>query len=243
MLIAVILSLAVMGRAAEEKDRADKPGKAAGGLSQKFLDARAAALKDLKGEAEVVFMGDSITAGWNRNGVKEIWVKNFSKYNPVNFGVPGYAATHLVDYTAHGGLAGLHPKAAVILIGVNDTNSLKETADEIVGNIKKIVGNLRGQFPNLKIIITAIFPRGPQAERKETWEDKGSKRMAIITAANKEIVKLDDGNTIRVLDLTEKFLVNGRPTTELQGDLLHLTPKGYQVWADGLTPLLAEVLK
>jgi len=228
MLIAVILSLAVMGRAAEEKDRADKPGKAAGGLSQKFLDARAAALKDLKGEAEVVFMGDSITAGWNRNGV---------------IGVPGYATTHLVDYTAHGGLAGLHPKAAVILIGVNDTNGLKETADEIVGNIKKIVGNLRGQFPNLKIIITAIFPRGPQAERKETWEDKGSKRMAIITAANKEIVKLDDGNTIRVLDLTEKFLVNGRPTTELQGDLLHLTPKGYQVWADGLTPLLAVVLK
>jgi lysophospholipase L1-like esterase len=67
--------------------------------------------------------------------------------------------------------------------------------------------------------------------------------MAIISAANKEIAKFDDGKTVRVLDLTEKFLVDGKPTKDYQSDLLHLSQKGYEVWAAGLTPLLDEMTK
>ena len=219
-------------------------GEQAGKLSDKFLGMRQKALSGVKpDEAGLLFLGDSITAGWNRNGVIEIWRKNFARYNPVNFGIPGYATSHIVHYTTNGGLDGLHPKAVVILIGINNTNGLKETGDEIAADIKKIVATIREKLPGTKIIVTSIFPRGPQAERQETWENKGNQRMAIITAANKEIAKLDDGKTVRVLDLTEKFLVNGKPSTEYQGDLLHLTPKGYELWAAGLAPLLEQMTK
>jgi lysophospholipase L1-like esterase len=212
-------------------------------LSQKFLTMRENAMRDVKGDVGVLFMGDSITAGWNRSGVKQIWEKSFGKYNTLNFGIPGYATSHLVSYTAFGGLDGIKPKVAVILIGINNTNGMKETGEQIASDIKKIIQNIHEKLPDTKVIVTAIFPRGPQAEREETWENKGNQRMAIISAANKEIAKFDDGKTVRVLDLTEKFLVDGKPTKDYQSDLLHLSQKGYEVWAAGLTPLLDEMTK
>lgn len=216
----------------------------AGQLSEKFVGMREKALSGVKREeVGLLFLGDSITAGWGRNDVAKIWRENFGKYNPVNFGVPGYATGHVLQYTKNGGLDGLRPKAVVLLIGVNNTNGLKETGDTIAADIKQIVQTVREKLPGTKIVVTAIFPRGPQAERQETWENKGNQRMAIITAANKEIAKLDDGKTVRVLDLTNQFLVNGKPTKEYQGDLLHLTPKGYALWASGLKPLLEELIK
>ena len=44
-----------------------------------------------KGEAQVVFLGDSITAGWAGNG-KEVF-KEYAKYNAANFGIVGTASS------------------------------------------------------------------------------------------------------------------------------------------------------
>lgn len=213
-------------------------------LSQKFLDMRQGALTNVAGQVGVLFLGDSITAGWRRSGATgKLFKDSFGKWNPVNFGIGGYTSGHVLQYVENGGIAGIHPKAVVLLIGVNDTNGLKDTGDQIAGRVKRIVESIRKQEPATKIIVTAIFPRGPQAERQETWENKGNQRMAIITSANKEIARLDDGKSVRVLDLTEKFLVDGKPTKELQSDLLHLSAKGYEIWAAGLVPLLTDAMK
>src|SRR5207253_2072256 len=38
-----------------------------------------------QGNVDLLFVGDSITAGWNA----DIWQKNFSQYKPANFGIGG----------------------------------------------------------------------------------------------------------------------------------------------------------
>ena len=38
-----------------------------------------------QGGVDLLFVGDSITAGWNR----DIWQRNFAQYHPANFGIGG----------------------------------------------------------------------------------------------------------------------------------------------------------
>src|SRR5688572_486415 len=40
-------------------------------------------------DTEVLFIGDSITQGWEGNGAKEVWEKHFAKHKAVNLGIGG----------------------------------------------------------------------------------------------------------------------------------------------------------
>jgi lysophospholipase L1-like esterase len=59
---------------------------------------------------------------------------------------------------------------------------------------------------------------------------------------NEIISKFDDGERVHFLDISEKFLdQNGRLTKDIMPDFLHLTPKGYGIWADAIEPKLKEL--
>jgi lysophospholipase L1-like esterase len=48
---------------------------------------------------------------------------------------------------------------------------------------------------------------------------------------------------IHFMDIGAKFLQpDGTLTKEIMPDLLHLSAKGYQIWADAITPKLAELM-
>ena len=58
------------------------------------------------------------------------------------------------------------------------------------------------------------------------------------------IAKLHDGQHVFYLDIGAKFLQpDGTLTKEIMPDLLHLSAQGYQIWADAITPKLAELMK
>ena len=65
------------------------------------------------------------------------------------------------------------------------------------------------------------------------------------SSVNAIIAKLDDGGkTIKYLDIGERFLdKEGNLSKELMPDLLHLSERGYEIWADAITPTLTEMLK
>ena len=61
---------------------------------------------------------------------------------------------------------------------------------------------------------------------------------------NQIIAKLDDGKMIKYLDITPKFLnAEGGLEKAIMPDLLHLSEKGYQIWADAIKEPLADLLK
>jgi len=184
-----------------------------------------------EGNAELVFLGDSITAGWGKNA--EIWDKSFGRYKPENFGIGGDRTQHVLWRITNGELDGLKAKAIVVMIGTN--NSSTDPADGIAEGVKVIVETIRQKQPQSKIVLLAVFPRGEKLTANP-GRDK-------LNEVNSIISKLHDGKNIHFLDIGSKFLqADGSLTKEIMPDFLHLSPAGYQIWADAIGPKLAELL-
>ncbi|MBM3876388.1 MAG: GDSL family lipase [Verrucomicrobia bacterium] len=178
----------------------------------------------------MVFLGDSITAGWG--GQKAIWDAAFGKYKPANFGIGGDRTQHVLWRIQNGELDGITPKAAVLMIGTNNSGS--DSAEGIAKGITAIVKHLRSKTPHTRILLLAVFPRGPMPN---PTRDK-------LKQVNDTIARLDDGKSVFYLDIGAKFLEpDGTLTKEVMPDFLHLSAKGYQIWADAIGPKLAELVK
>ncbi len=174
---------------------------------------------------DLCFLGDSVTAMWPG----DLFNKYYGQLNAVNFGVGGDRTQHVLWRLANGELEGTTPKVVVLLIGTN--NSVFNPPEEIALGVEAVVKTLRTKFPQTKILLLAIFPRRDALRAK-------------TDAANKIIAKLDDGKMIRYCDLCPMFLdKEGKVQGVLMADDVHLSRNGYEVWAKGMNPLLAEMMK
>ncbi|MBK8039429.1 MAG: GDSL family lipase [Verrucomicrobiaceae bacterium] len=189
-----------------------------------------------EGKAQLVFLGDSITAGWGSK--KEIWDKAFGAYQPANFGIGGDRTQHVLWRIQNGELDGIKPKVCVLMIGTNNVGS--DPAEGIAKGVTAIIETIRAKQPQAKILLLAVFPRGEFAStpaKANTGRDK-------LKQVNEIIAKLDDGKNIHFLDIGSKFLQSdGSITKAIMPDFLHLSAPGYQIWADAITPKLAELMK
>jgi lysophospholipase L1-like esterase len=196
------------------------------------------------GPIGLLFLGDSITERWKV--APHIWEAYYGKYQPANFGIGGARTQNLIWQIEHGELDGIAPKVTVLMLGTN--NSLEYNAEEIAAADRKIVAMVRAKLPQTKLLVLGIFPRGPREAKgvalTQASFDDAAKRMRTITAVNSDLAKLDDGNTIRFLDIGAVFLgQDGKIPNAIMPDQLHPGPAGYQLWADAMQPLLDSMLK
>jgi lysophospholipase L1-like esterase len=185
-----------------------------------------------KGGVEVVFIGDSITQGWGNN---KTWKKYFEPLKAANFGIGGDQTGHVLWRITEGKeLDEITPKVAVLMIGTNNTGG--HSAEQIAEGITLIVKTIKEKTPKTKVLLLAVFPRDTKP---------GTKNRVKIAEINKIIAKLDDeGKTVKFLDIGEKFLEpDGTLSKEVMPDALHLSAKGYEIWAEAINPTLQEMLK
>ena len=195
------------------------------------------------GPIGVLFLGDSITEGWNN--APHIWEKYYGKYQPANFGISGDQTQHVIWRIENGELDGLTPKVVVLMIGTN--NSAGHTGAQIAAAVKKIVEMIRARIPGTKVLLLAIFPRdarrNPDGQITEAATADAAKRVAANDRANALIAKLDDGANVRFLNINAAFLGrDGRIPWTIMPDQLHPTAAGYQLWAEAMQPLLDEMM-
>jgi lysophospholipase L1-like esterase len=123
-------------------------------------------IEQSKGAGDVVFLGDSITHGWEG---QKAWEEHFGAFKPVNLGIGGDQTGHVLWRITDGHeLDNLKPKAAVIMIGTNNTGG--HSAEQIAGGIKAIVEELKKQKPGIKILVLGVFPRGGSGDAERTAE-------------------------------------------------------------------------
>ncbi len=186
-----------------------------------------------KGDAGVIFIGDSITQGWEGAG-KKVWADSFAKYKPVNLGIGGEQTTHVLWRITEGKeLEPINPKLAVMMIGTNNMGG--HTPEQIAGGVKKIVETLREKKPDMKILVLGIFPRSAKAT---------DKIRVKVNETNKLIAPIADNKHVFYKDFGKNFLTaDGTLERKIMPDLLHLSPEGYQIWADAIKDELATMTK
>ena len=119
-----------------------------------------------KGIGDVIFLGDSITHGWES---QKAWREYFESFKPVNLGIGGDQTGHVLWRITDGHeLDQLKPKVAVVMIGTNNTAG--HTAQQIAGGIKAIVEELKRQKPDIKILVLGVFPRGGSGDAERSVE-------------------------------------------------------------------------
>lgn len=185
-----------------------------------------------KGDIDLVFIGDSITQGWEGAG-KEAWQKYYGHRKPLNLGIGGDRTQHVLWRLENGNIDGIKPKLAIVMIGTNNSNGQDNTAEEIGEGIQAIVKKLRSDLPETKVLILAVFPRG---EKPNSQREKNA-------AASKIASELADDKMVFFMDIGKEFLEDdGTLPKEIMPDYLHLSPKGYEIWASAIEPKVAELL-
>lgn len=184
------------------------------------------------GDIGLVFLGDSITQSWETNGAAA-WSRMYAQRKAANFGISGDRTQHVLWRIDNGNFDGIEPRAIVLMIGTN--NSHDNTPKEIADGVMAIVQRLRDKLPETKVLMLAIFPRGPE---------KGDDRRRVNAQATRQFRRIVDDRMIFFADIGEAFMEpDGSLSKDIMPDYLHLSPDGYELWAEALEPHLAPLLE
>ena len=176
-------------------------------------------------DVDLLLLGDSLMDAWR--GQKALWEERFAPLKAANFGMMGDRTEHLLWRLRHGALA-RRPRAAMLLIGANNLGWGGQGVDSTAAGVEAVVNELRPA----RILLLALFPQGDSPDdplRSKIQETNA--RLARIAG-------------VRFLDLGPLFLKSdGTLARELMPDGVHLSDKGYRVWADAVREPLAELLR
>jgi lysophospholipase L1-like esterase len=194
--------------------------------------------KARKGGIDLYFEGDSITRRWGTSDAQykeflDNWNRNFFGWNAGNFGWGADSLQNNLWRLENGELDGVHPKVIVLMGGTNNlraASTAEAMVDEVTTVIAACLDIMRKKAPDATVILMGITPRnGPF--------------MPVIDRINERLSALADGKRIRYLNINARLAdASGKLLEGVTVDGLHLSARGYQIWADALKPILTELL-
>ena len=197
--------------------------------------------KAKKGRIDVYFVGDSITRRWGATDYPQFlanWKENFHGWNAANFGWGADTVQNVLWRLHNGELDGVNPTVIVVMAGTNNVGARvpaggdEAKVDGIVKGVQAVLDVCRQKAPDAVIILMGITPR-----------NDNTAVMATINKINDRLARLADGKKVRYLNINDKLAdKDGKLLAGMSPDRLHLSVKGYQVWADALKPVLTELL-
>ena len=185
-----------------------------------------------KGNVDLIFIGDSITHGWEGRG-KDVWAKYYAKRNAVNLGIGGDRTQHVLWRLDNGNIKNISPKLAVVMIGTNNSGDGRNTAEEMIDGVTAVIDKLRAKLPKMEVLLLDIFPRGQRINAQR----------GKILQVNQVLSRLGDRAHVTFLRIGQNFVSpDGSIAKDIMPDFLHLTPKGYEIWAKSIEPTLAGLM-
>lgn len=175
--------------------------------------------------ARLAFMGDSITQMWPQ----DLWEQKFSAFQPIRMGIGGDRTQSLLWRMEKGELKGLSLETLVLLIGTNNVGG-GDSPEDVTQGIKLTITEIRRHQPKVRIILMAIFPREESPLDPLRARIKATNTLLATAAKTWAVTLIDIGP-----ELLEK---DGTISKEMMGDFVHLTSKGYQIWADAVLAAL-----
>jgi len=183
---------------------------------------------------KIVFIGDSITEGWEKSG-QPVWQRYYAQHDAVALGFGGDHTENVLWRLQHGEVDGLAPKVAVLMIGTNNTGDRNDDPEATAAGVKAIIGELRRRLPHTKVLLLAVFPREEQP-------------TAFLRRLNEQVNAIisgyADGRHVFFANINASLLnADGTLSRDIMPDMLHPQEKGYEIWARSMDPVLQKLLK
>ncbi len=182
---------------------------------------------------QLVFIGDSITQGWENEG-RQVWASHYARYHALNLGFGGDRTENLLWRLQHGALDGLAPRAVVLMIGTNNTGHRAENPETTAAGIRRVLDEIRQRLPAAQVLLLAVFPR----------EERADGPLRRLNARVNEIIGgYADGRSVHYLNLGSALThPDGTVSRDVMPDLLHLSEKGHALWQRAMDPVLTPLL-
>lgn len=187
---------------------------------------------------QLVFVGDSITHFWEREGEfgKSVWERYYGHRKALNLGFGGDRTEWVNWRLQNEEVRGLNPKLVVLMIGTNNTQAAKDAPADTLAGIASNLRTIRFHLPNANVLLLSIFPRGAGPE--DPWRKINGQINARLPA----LAEADP--MVTHLDINQHFLDSeGNLPRELMPDLLHPNTEGYAVWAAAMEPMLSALME
>ena len=198
---------------------------------QKLADARHMLAEGRS--PQLIFIGDSITQGWEKEGAP-VWQRYYARHHALGLGFGGDRTENVLWRLQHGAVDGLDPKVAMLLVGTNNTGLRGDFPAITAAGIRRNLEELQQRLPRTRILLLAIFPRDAAA---------GGVLRSTNEAINAILPTLADGNRVVFLDVNRTFLApDGALSKDIMPDYLHPNEAGYALWARAMQPELDRLM-
>lgn len=189
-------------------------------VKPKYLKVEKIVIKKVMDE-NIVFLGDSITQGYNLE-------KYYDDIHVVNSGINGNVTDDILD-NMYERVYRYNPSKVFLLIGTNDLQHDKDV-DYIYNNIKKIVSEIHNERPNAKIYVESIYPINNSNDKKVGKTMVGTRKNEDIIEINKKLKEYCKTENYTYIDINKK-LVNedGLLNLDYSVEGLHLNDEGYEI--------------
>lgn len=181
-------------------------------------------------QVDVLFLGDSITHGFENNYV---WNYHFKDLKVLNAGISSDRVEHMLWRVQQGLIKKSQPKVVVLLGGINNLGMA--SPEYTAAGIATIIEEIRKDSPGTKILLQGVFPAGKL---------KSDKKRARIKTLNSLLAGYHNGSDVVYIDFGNKFLNADKSISrKIMFDYLHLTSKGYHIWATSINSKLASMIR
>jgi lysophospholipase L1-like esterase len=183
-----------------------------------------------RGQAKVIFLGDSITEGW---GVAPAYRERFGKYTPLNLGLAGDFTQNVLWRIDHGALTGTNPDVLVLMIGVNNLAG-GFSPQQTVAGIRAILAAVQAQLPTTRVLLLAILPARKNPDDSLRQHILDANRLLASVPLPPRVSMHDVGSVLLEPD--------GTLSKATMGDFLHPTAAGYERLSEAVAPLIDALL-
>lgn len=164
--------------AVEQVSRMDTPW-----WHQRFAEKQAAIAS---GRYDLVWLGDSITQNWERNGPEPwrdfapVWQHYYGDRHAINLGFKGDSTCHVLWRLAHGELDfRTPPRLFVVMIGANNFGHVHTDAAHTYPGITRIADAIHARFPTTQVLLLEVLP-----SIRSAWVSANTRQLNSMLAAD-----------------------------------------------------------
>ena len=182
---------------------------------------------------DLLFIGDSLTHGWESESGYPVWRRHFASARSLNLGFAGDRTEHVLWRLRDGALTGFTAHIAVILIGTNNVGHRSDSPPRVAAGIGAVVAEVIEQRPETHVLLLGLLPRGRSAA------DPLRQRTEAVNA---RLAAMAWPEPVTYVDVSSVFLEpDGTLPETLAPDGLHLSRAGYEALATALESVITPL--